>query len=125
MVIEYIGIYNADGGIRGEVAYVLGSIFAGRSCALCDITHAWVSEKRSFKEGRGALEAPLTLLHLNEQPEPLRDFTEGIAPCVVARLHAGFEVVFTADELTAMGGDERVFFEALSQWRPRAEAPLT
>ena len=116
-VKEWIGVYDADGGLFGELAYVLGSIFAGRACSLCDITHGWVREKRTFKAQREALDIPLTLLHLNEQSESLRAFTDGRAPCVVARWPDGFEMVFDAEALESMKGEGHVFFERLSRWQ--------
>ena len=33
------GVYHADGGIIGELAYVWGKIRGTAHCALCDITH--------------------------------------------------------------------------------------
>ena len=39
--VELVGVYDADGGIRGEVSYVVGHLLHRRECALCDITHTW------------------------------------------------------------------------------------
>ena len=33
------GVYHADGGIMGELRYVIGAVFQGNHCSLCDITH--------------------------------------------------------------------------------------
>ena len=61
------GIYNADGGIIGELQYVLGKIMGKAHCSLCDITHSYISKKKSWKalESRG--EFGINLLHINEQ----------------------------------------------------------
>ena len=45
-----IGVYNADGGIVGELTYVLGHLIGVRSCSLCDISHSPIKKKSSFKE---------------------------------------------------------------------------
>jgi hypothetical protein len=37
--IRLTGVYNANGGIMGELAYVLGHLVGARECNLCDITH--------------------------------------------------------------------------------------
>ena len=40
-----IGVYDADGGLRGELAYVLGHLAGRAECALCDITHSAVRKE--------------------------------------------------------------------------------
>ena len=77
---EFVGVYNADGGVRGEVRYVVGHLLGRAECALCDITHSPVRRKKQwdrFVVDRGV---PWRLLHLNEMPadvaalvEPLDD----------------------------------------------------
>ena len=34
-----VGVYNANGGIVGELSYVLGKVKGSAHCALCDISH--------------------------------------------------------------------------------------
>ena len=115
-ILEWIGVYDADGGVLGELKYVFGTIFAGRSCSLCSITHGLVREKPTFKALKHTLDIPLTLVHLNEQSEALRAWTDGQAPCVVGRSSSGFVMVFTSETLVEMAGDEKAFFEVLSTW---------
>lgn len=45
-IVRYTGIYNADGGLVGEVRYVVGHLLGTAECALCDITHSPVRRKR-------------------------------------------------------------------------------
>ena len=46
MTIESIwGVYHADGGLLGELRYVMGVAFRGEHCSLCDITHSVAWEK--------------------------------------------------------------------------------
>lgn len=40
-----IGIYNADGGIRGELTYFFKKLAGKTKCDLCSLTHGTVSEK--------------------------------------------------------------------------------
>jgi hypothetical protein len=85
-VTEFIGIYDADGGIAGELRYALGVIFQGRHCSLCDITHGRLNRKREWDEACQALPAPFTLLHLNERsPEIAAACTQGV-PTILIRL---------------------------------------
>ena len=87
------GVYHADGGIVGELRYVFGKLRGTAHCALCDITHSYVSEKKSMKECRSNSPVPFHLVHLNEQNEGLQSITEGVTPCVVAETNEGFQVI--------------------------------
>ena len=93
------GVYHADGGIVGELRYVFGKLRGTAHCALCDITHSYVSEKKSMKECRSDSPVPFHLVHLNEQNEGLQSITEGVTPCVVAETDEGFQVIIYPDEL--------------------------
>lgn len=82
-----IGIYNADGGIVGELAYFFGHLIGVRSCTLCDISHSPIMKKSSFKE----LEKHLTqehgivvkMIHLNERNEREQKASAGREPCML------------------------------------------
>ena len=93
------GVYNADGGIMGELAYVWGKIRGTAHCALCDITHRGVSKKKQWKEYENRLRIPVELLHINEQEEALSRFTEGKTPCVVGDYSGELKMVMSADDL--------------------------
>ena len=93
------GVYHADGGIVGELRYVFGKLRGTAHCALCDITHSYVSEKKSMKECRSNSPVPFHLVHLNEQNAGLQSITEGVTPCVVAETNEGFQVILYPDEL--------------------------
>ncbi len=62
---ELLGVYDADGGLRGEVSYVVGHLLHRRECALCDITHTW-RRKPEWDAMTARLGTPFTLLHRNE-----------------------------------------------------------
>ena len=93
------GVYHADGGIAGELRYVFGKLRGTAHCALCDITHSYVSEKKSMKECRSSSPVPFRLVHLNEQSEGLKLVSEKVTPCVVAETDQGFQVIINSDEL--------------------------
>ena len=93
------GVYNADGGIMGELAYVWGKIRGTAHCALCDITHRGVSKKKQWKEFVNSLKVPIELLHINEQEPALAQFTEGKTPCVVGDYSGELRIVMNADDL--------------------------
>ena len=100
MKIEKIyGIYHADGGIIGELSYVLGKITGTAHCSLCDITHKGISMKRDWKNFTNSLDVDFELLHLNEQTQVLADFTAGKTPCVVGEELGEMKILVDAESL--------------------------
>ena len=49
--IEVVGVYHANGGVLGEIAYVFGKILGQTECALCDVTHGLLFEKSAINRG--------------------------------------------------------------------------
>jgi len=108
------GVYNADGGIIGELAYVWGKIRGTAHCALCDITHRGVSKKKEWKELESRLKVPIELLHINEQTPELAEFTEGRTPCVVGVSSDELRMIMTPDQLEECGKQVEKFESAFS-----------
>ena len=109
------GVYNADGGIMGELAYVWGKIRGTAHCALCDITHRGVSKKKQWKEYEERLRVPIELLHINEQEEALAQFTDGKTPCVVGDYSGELKMVMTAEEIEECGKSVEEFESFISK----------
>ena len=108
------GVYHADGGFIGELAYVVGKLRGTAHCALCDVTHR-IRMKSEWKTFAQSLDVPFELVHLNERPEALVEVTEGRTPCVVAQTREGFEVLLGPDELESAGGSVDRFAELLEE----------
>ena len=105
MAVESIwGVYHADGGLLGELRYVMGVAFRGEHCSLCDITHSLAWEKGEMKKWRNTSETPFHLVHLNERTEEVKQATEGKTPCVVGKTTEGFVMLATDEELTSFEG---------------------
>ena len=98
-VRRLIGVYNAEGSLRGELAYVVGSRFGRAHCALCDITHGALRQRASWKECRASLPVPFVTYHLDDQPEEVRDAIAGQAPAVVAETNLSLTVLLGPDQL--------------------------
>ncbi|MBJ29419.1 MAG: hypothetical protein CMB61_05105 [Euryarchaeota archaeon] len=109
------GVYNADGGILGEISYVWGKIRGTVHCALCDITHRGISKKKEWKELESRLKLPIELLHINEQDATLGKFTEGITPCVVGDFEGKLQLVMNAEELEECGKSVSKFESLISE----------
>jgi len=55
---ELIGVYDADGGLRGELSCVFGHQPGRRQCGLCDITHSPVRRKAAWDAMVAGLSVP-------------------------------------------------------------------
>ena len=88
-----IGVYKADGGILGELAYFFGHLVGVRSCSLCDITHSPVKKKSAFKEFEKRLLAErdiaFRLVHMNERTDAELAASRGREPCVLLQYEDG------------------------------------
>ncbi|MCU1369863.1 MAG: hypothetical protein JWO77_1057 [Ilumatobacteraceae bacterium] len=98
-----MGVYDADGTIRGELAYFVGARLGRRHCALCDITHGAVSERAAWRTCRAALPVPFETFHRNDQPAPVRALLNGRYPAVAAETDDGWALLLGPEELDACG----------------------
>ena len=123
------GVYHADGGLLGELRYVMGVAFRGQHCSLCDITHSVAWEKGEMKEWRKTSEIPFHLVHLNERPEEVKQATEGKTPCIVAKTNSGFVMLATDEELTSFDGSVELLKDhienQLTKNPPKPSIPFT
>ena len=101
---NFVGIYNADGTILGEVSYVAKKLFGRGSCALCDITHGWTGRRRDFDTTCNSAGIEWTLLHRDEAtPEQLA--AAGPLPAVIAEREGTWKLVLGPGELNECDGD--------------------
>jgi hypothetical protein len=109
-----IGVYKADGGIIGEVSYLIGHLLGTKECSLCDITHSPLKKKAEFKEFEKRLEAELgigfRLAHMNERTEAELAASLGREPCVLLENPDGsIEFFLDSEELKAASGQVAPF----------------
>lgn len=97
-------VYDADGGVVGEVRYVVGHLLGRAACDLCDITHGTVRRKATFAALISELPVPVNVLHRNEQTPELAAFTSGHLACIVAHTDDGPEVLVDRTTLSACAG---------------------
>ena len=102
-------VYDADGGLVGELRYVVGHLLGRTECFLCDITHSGVSRKRAFDELLARLPVPVAVVHRNEQEPTLARASHGLLPCVMAETAAGWELLVGRDALHGCHGDVAAF----------------
>jgi hypothetical protein len=109
-----IGIYNADGGIVGELKYFFGHLIGVAKCELCDVTHSPIRRKASFDKLASDLKAEfgleIDLKHLNERSESEIRASSGQEPCVLAQYADGSLGMFLdRAELSMVKGDVAKF----------------
>jgi hypothetical protein len=108
-----IGVYDADGTLLGELAYVAGHLLGRRSCALCDITHGRVRRRPEFDAAAATLGVPLELLHRDERSPALVLLTDGALPCVVADGGGQQIVLVDRNTLASCGKDPAALVDAI------------
>ena len=107
-------VYNADGGLLGEAAYVIGHLLGTASCSLCDITHSPLRRKPEWDAMVATLPFPLRVRHRNEVTPELSAALEGqTLPLVAAEGPEGITWVLTAADLDQCDGSPAAFCDAL------------
>lgn len=114
-LVEVLGVYNADGGLRGEVSYIVGNILGRSHCGLCDITHSPIRRKQEWDALVARARVRIRIVHRNEtspaETEALRSIS---LPCVLGLDSAGrYAVLLDADQLNALDGSVEAFANAL------------
>ena len=110
---EFVGVYDADGTVRGELAYWVGARFGVRHCSLCELTHGTFREREDWRVCRSELPVPFHTYHRDDQPADVRAAAVGAYPIVVARTAAGVVSLLGPAELERCNGDLVRFVDAL------------
>jgi len=114
-VQRLVGVYDADGTLRGEVAYWIGARLGRAHCALCDITHSSVRERSEWKACRTSLPVPFELFHRDDQPPEVRAAAGTEAPYVLAATESDLVLLLDGDALESCGGEIDAFADALDR----------
>jgi hypothetical protein len=108
-----VGVYDAEGTLRGELAYWVGARLGQAHCALCDITHGLVRERADWRARRARLPVPFDTYHRNDQPPEVRRSTADVAPAVVAETDRGVVALLGPPELDACHGSINRLVDAI------------
>ena len=108
-----VGVYRADGGLRGELRYLAGHYLHGQTCSLCDITHSPFRRKAAWDRAVADLGIPFVLLHLNELDPDLAAYVGDDAAMVIGERPTGRVTLLDNDDLTRLHGDVAAFFAEL------------
>ena len=91
-VTALTGVYQADGSLSGELRYVVGKLLGSAHCALCDITHGAVREKKGFAQIEISPERVPRQEHLRHPQQPaVVSPHQRLEARLVTREHAGHQ----------------------------------
>jgi hypothetical protein len=109
VVDRLLGVYNADGGLIGELRYIVGHVLGTVSCALCDITHSPIRRKREWDALVAGLGVPVDLRHLNELDEREKVAVGSSAPVILVDRDGTLEPLLDTAQLDALDGSVSAF----------------
>lgn len=115
-ITEFIGVYDADSTLIGEISYWIGARLGRTHCSLCDLTHGLFTVKSEWKECQRSLGVPFLTFHRNDAPGDVINFVKGKYPIVLARTEQGLSVVLTGEDLHRLNGSVSLFVEALKSY---------
>ena len=113
---EFIGIYDAESTLVGEISYWVNARLGRTHCSLCELTHGIFTKKSEWKSCERTLLVPFSTFHRNDAPQDALNVAEGTFPIVLARTSHGIEIVFTPQQLAEFKGDTTAFVEALTSF---------
>ena len=113
-ILRLVGVYNAEGTLRGELTYWVGARLGRAHCALCVVTHGAVRERSDWRRCRDGLPVPFITFHRDDQPRVVRGLLGAQVPAVVAVTDAGHVLLLGPDTLESCDGSPEALVEAIS-----------
>ena len=110
---EYVGVYDADATLWGEMSYWIGARFGARHCSLCDVTHGLFRQRAVWRARALELPAPFVTYHRNDAPEDVRGAAAGNYPIVLGRHAGSLVVLLTNADIERCDGSPQALATAL------------
>ena len=115
----FVGIYDADATLWGEVSYWLGARLGTRHCSLCDVTHGMFRRKAEWDRCAASLPAPFTAYHRDDAPPAALEAADGSFPVVLGRSGSVHHVVLAGDQIASCNGSPEALASLLRDAFPR------
>ncbi|MBV7362903.1 hypothetical protein KRX54_00420 [Actinomycetaceae bacterium TAE3-ERU4] len=116
---KLVGVFHANGGVKGELTYLIGKIRGVAHCELCDITHGLNPfGKKEWKELEKQLPLPFQAVHLNEMPVEVSQLvSEENSPALVLVDETGenTQILLTREEISQCTGSATKFYNLIKQ----------
>lgn len=113
---EFIGVYDADSTLLGEVSYWIGARLGRTHCSLCDLTHGVFTVKSEWKLCSRNLSVPFRTFHRNDAPADVIEAARGSFPIVLARHDNELRIALSNEELRQFSGSTTEFGQWLSNY---------
>jgi hypothetical protein len=114
-ITRLVGVYDADGTLRGELAYWIGARLGRTHCSLCEITHGLVRPKAEWETCREGLPVRFDTYHRDDQPDAVRAATANVHPIVVAETDTGIVALLGPGELERCAGSVDRMTQAIGE----------
>lgn len=113
--VRLVGIYDADGGLAGELRYAFGKLTGRSKCALCNLTHGWnPMGSRQWKQACAASPVELELVHRDEaSAAQLAAATQ--LPAIVAHDGERWSRALSTADIEACAGSPELLLDRLTQ----------
>ncbi|MEZ2121066.1 MULTISPECIES: hypothetical protein [unclassified Corynebacterium] len=109
-----VGVYNANGGLLGELTYVVNKIRGATHCGLCDISHGKSTRPRKdWTKAIKQLPVPLETVHLNEMDADTERAADGTSPVIVYLDGKTDQILLGPEDLDSCGGRVDVFTDLI------------
>ena len=115
-VTEFIGVYDADSTLIGEVSYWIGARLGRAHCSLCELTHGLFTQKNEWKTCAADLGVPFHTFHRDDAPADVLATLAGEFPAVLQRTAEGLSVILTKNALDNFDGSTTDFAQWLSDY---------
>ncbi len=115
-VTEFIGVYDADSTLIGEVSYWIGARLGVTHCSLCELTHGLFTQKSEWKTCAKELSVPFHTFHRNDAPAEVLAALAGEFPAVLQRTAEGLSVILTKKTLEEFEGHTADFAQWLASF---------
>ena len=113
--MRVVGIYNADGGVSGELRYAVDKIMGRSDCGLCDLTHGWNPlGKRSWSEACRASAVPIEMIHRDTATES-QLAAAGSLPAVLVGDEGAWRVAADRELIASLRKDPAGFLDYLER----------
>ena len=115
-ITEFIGVYDADSTLIGEVSYWIGARLGRTHCSLCELTHGLFTQKSEWRACAKDLSVPFHTFHRNDAPADVLAALAGQFPAVLVRTDDGLSVILTKNALDSFDGNTAEFAKWLSRY---------